>query len=231
MAFKKDKSVAGGVAEVKQVRANFADKANTCLKISKKRGLVDGVILVLDCSDIFSQDLEELAEELGIERENGSDKAEKKPKPKPAPSMPFGKSKGKQINDPSVPDDDLREMVRAKRNRLSDAKRDPKWDAADSAFVAAIEEELKTRQPKQEPQREDAAGTDPESVPLRTQQASDAPAPAQMTDEEWDLWRYDAESQRPTLYYKAKQQLKLAKGAPIPPGKRQEFREAFEKLG
>lgn len=239
-AFKKDKRAPDGVKVVKQVRANFADKDNICLKIGKKRALVDGVILVLDCSDIFSQDLEELAEDLGIETSNG-EKKECKPKPKPAPALPFGPSKGHAINDPAVPIQDLQDMIRAKLKRLEDPAREKRWDAADQAFIAAIEQELKEREKSAahvpagplKPEDGAAAGSHERNEPPgpQPQQASDAPAaPPPMTDEEWDLWRYDAESQRPTLYYKAKQQVKLAKGAPIPPGKRVEFRAAFEAL-
>lgn len=235
IAFKKDKRAPDGIKTVKQVRANFADKSNTVLKICKKRALVDGVILVLDCSDIFSQDLEELAEDLGIETGN-SEKKEHKSKPKPAPVLPFGPSKGKMINDPTVPVEHLQDMIRAKLKRLEDEKRDKKWDASDQAFIAAIEQELKDRamrEAPQEPRREDGAESAREretGAPAYTQSSSDAPDPASMTEDEWEVWRYDAESQRPTLYYKAKQQLGIAKGTPIQPGRRGEFMEVFEKL-
>ena len=42
-----------------QVRTNPADKANTVLKMSKKRALVDMVLTVTAASDIFEQDLDE----------------------------------------------------------------------------------------------------------------------------------------------------------------------------
>jgi len=38
---------------------NPADYYNTCLKIAKKRGLVDGIITTLAASDIFTQDIED----------------------------------------------------------------------------------------------------------------------------------------------------------------------------
>ncbi len=43
----------------KQVRTNPADKANTVLKMAKKRALVDMVLTVTAASDIFEQDLDE----------------------------------------------------------------------------------------------------------------------------------------------------------------------------
>jgi hypothetical protein len=42
-----------------QVRTNPADKANTVLKMAKKRALVDMVLTVTAASDIFEQDLDE----------------------------------------------------------------------------------------------------------------------------------------------------------------------------
>lgn len=42
-----------------QIRTNPYDVANTVLKISKKRGMVDAVLSVTAASDIFTQDLEE----------------------------------------------------------------------------------------------------------------------------------------------------------------------------
>ena len=49
----------GSQYEVKQVRTNPADKANTVLKMAKKRALVDMVLTVTAASDIFEQDLDE----------------------------------------------------------------------------------------------------------------------------------------------------------------------------
>ncbi|MBT9151452.1 MAG: hypothetical protein DDT40_01647 [candidate division WS2 bacterium] len=41
-----------------------ADDYNTCRKISKKRGLIDAVLTVTGASDIFTQDIEDIAENL-----------------------------------------------------------------------------------------------------------------------------------------------------------------------
>lgn len=51
-----------------QVHTNPSDVANTILKMAKKRSLVDAILTVTGASDIFTQDLEEMPEEL---RDNG----------------------------------------------------------------------------------------------------------------------------------------------------------------
>lgn len=53
--------------EVKQVRTNPADVANTILKMAKKRAQVDAVITCTAASDIFTQDIEDLPEEVVAE--------------------------------------------------------------------------------------------------------------------------------------------------------------------
>ncbi|MBI5642717.1 MAG: hypothetical protein HY954_04505 [Deltaproteobacteria bacterium] len=50
--------------EIKQVRTNPADVANTVLKMAKKRALVDGILTVTGASDIFTQDIEDMPEEV-----------------------------------------------------------------------------------------------------------------------------------------------------------------------
>ncbi len=53
----------GGSAK-KQVRTNQADIANTVLKMAKKRALVDAVLTITAASDIFTQDIEDMPEEV-----------------------------------------------------------------------------------------------------------------------------------------------------------------------
>jgi len=53
-----------GVEKRRQVRTNPADVANTILKMAKKRALVDAVITVTAASDIFTQDIEDLSDEI-----------------------------------------------------------------------------------------------------------------------------------------------------------------------
>ena len=50
--------------EVKQVRTEPADVANTILKMAKKRALVDFTLTALAASDCFNQDLEDMDESL-----------------------------------------------------------------------------------------------------------------------------------------------------------------------
>ncbi len=53
--------------EIQQVRTNPADVANTILKIAKKRAQVDAVITATAASDIFTQDIEDLPDEVVAE--------------------------------------------------------------------------------------------------------------------------------------------------------------------
>ncbi|SEJ54813.1 hypothetical protein [Frateuria terrea] len=52
------------VEKQQQIRTNPADVRNTILKMAKKRGLVDAILTVTAASDIFTQDIEDLPEEL-----------------------------------------------------------------------------------------------------------------------------------------------------------------------
>lgn len=57
----------GRVEKKKQVRTNPSDVANTILKMAKKRAQVDAVITATAASDIFTQDIEDLPEEIVAE--------------------------------------------------------------------------------------------------------------------------------------------------------------------
>lgn len=54
----------------KQIRPNLKDVANTILKMSKKRGLVDATLTCTGASDVFDQDIEDMPENL---RQNVAD--------------------------------------------------------------------------------------------------------------------------------------------------------------
>lgn len=60
----KYKSWQGRVEKQQQVRTNPADVRNTILKMAKKRAMVDAVLTVTAASDIFTQDIEDLPDEL-----------------------------------------------------------------------------------------------------------------------------------------------------------------------
>lgn len=53
--------------QVKQVRTNPADVANTVLKMAKKRAQIDATLTVTAASDVFAQDLEDLPAEIRAE--------------------------------------------------------------------------------------------------------------------------------------------------------------------
>jgi hypothetical protein len=83
-------------AEAMVENADIADVWNTCLKMAKKRALVDGAISATGCSDIFAQDAEDLDKKIdGEERESRHQEQEhgqrEAPKPtaaKPSPAAP-----------------------------------------------------------------------------------------------------------------------------------------------
>lgn len=68
----------GKVEKKKQVRTNPADVSNTVLKMAKKRGLIDGVLTVTAASDLFTQDIEDLPEEVVAEIVKAEDTEEQK---------------------------------------------------------------------------------------------------------------------------------------------------------
>jgi hypothetical protein len=57
----------GSTYQVKQVRTNPADVANTILKMAKKRGFIDAILTGTAASDLFGQDAEDLSPELRAE--------------------------------------------------------------------------------------------------------------------------------------------------------------------
>jgi hypothetical protein len=80
----------GRVEQKRQVRTNPPDVANTILKMAKKRAQVDAVITVTAASDIFTQDIEDLPDEL---REQVAEEARSRARP------------GAQATQRIVPDD------------------------------------------------------------------------------------------------------------------------------
>lgn len=60
----KFKRWSGRTDKQQQIRTNPADVRNTILKMAKKRAMVDAVLTVTAASDIFTQDIEDLPDEL-----------------------------------------------------------------------------------------------------------------------------------------------------------------------
>lgn len=70
--------------QIKQVRAEIADIANTILKMAKKRSQIDLTLTATAASDIFTQDIEDMPEELRQEAgESGFDPDIENPKEGP----------------------------------------------------------------------------------------------------------------------------------------------------
>lgn len=70
---------------IQQIRTNPADVANTVLKMAKKRALIDAVLTITAASDCFTQDIEDLPEEVAAEvASNGQPATIQTPKPKEA---------------------------------------------------------------------------------------------------------------------------------------------------
>lgn len=76
----------GKVEKKKQIRTNPADVSNTVLKMAKKRGLIDAVLTVTAASDLFTQDIEDLPEEVVAEIVGQPAKASRHATPPPADS-------------------------------------------------------------------------------------------------------------------------------------------------
>lgn len=101
----KDKN--GKTYSVNQVRMNPSDLANTVLKMAKKRAQVDMCLTALGASDIFSQDMEELAEEVREHMTDGEEPHEpiKTPARKSTPPTAAGPSQPAADAAPKADDD------------------------------------------------------------------------------------------------------------------------------
>lgn len=92
----------GGTSySVLQVRTNIADVCNTVLKMGKKRGQVDLCLTGLACSDIFTQDLEDLPEGM-LEGDGEGQKAAPKNKYKEKPKSGEAEAGAEQATEKQV---------------------------------------------------------------------------------------------------------------------------------
>jgi len=128
---------------------------NTILKMAKKRALVDGAIALARCSDLFTQDVEDLEHP----EPAGQAQAQTAPQRRSAPSSPekaapatdtketkellvnIGRHKGKRLSD--VPTEDLPWLLQ--RATESEARKHEKWHAKDLAWLKAVQAEMAKR--------------------------------------------------------------------------------------
>lgn len=92
----------GRVEKKKQVRTNPSDVGNTILKMAKKRAQVDAVITATAASDIFTQDIEDLPEEVvaeivGQQRANPAVAAVQQTIPPDSPERDAAKLEAEQV--------------------------------------------------------------------------------------------------------------------------------------
>lgn len=159
--FKKDGS------EILQVQRNCADLANTVLKIACKRAFVSATKGATAASDLLDVDLdEEAVAELK--------KSEGEPAPKPkaktvAPKFPYGKWKGKSIDDPEVTMDDLTWWINRLDNDLKEGK-NKQYERANRELLAAFQAELARRE-KEQPQPKEKEPEEPKTAAITTQDA------------------------------------------------------------
>lgn len=74
------------VRQQRQIRTEPADVANTILKMAKKRGLIDGTLVVTAASDVFMQDAEDLPDEWFGDEPEGAPVVSEQADPKPLPT-------------------------------------------------------------------------------------------------------------------------------------------------
>jgi hypothetical protein len=130
----------GKVEKTKQVRTEPADQANTILKMACKRAQVAMTLNVTAASDIFTQDIEDLPEELRTDDGTGEPRAE------PARTGPT-----------PYPDDKLTAMLPAYTNLVQDGAKTPDdiIKTIKSKYTLTDEQEKKIRALAKQPSRPD----------------------------------------------------------------------------
>lgn len=132
-----------GFEEILQVQRNCADLANTVLKIAVKRSFTSATKGATAASDLLEVDLDE-EPVADLHREEQKEQPKPRAKEKPAQKLPFGRSKGKAINDQDVPLEDLQYMKDSVEKSIGDPKRKA-YESSNRELLAAISAELKRR--------------------------------------------------------------------------------------
>lgn len=195
--FKKDGT------EVLQVQRNCADLANTVLKISCKRAFVSATKGATAASDLLDVDLDEEAV-ADLKKQEQKETSKPKQKEKAAPKLAFGRSKGKAINDPSVPVEDLEWMWKYLTEGLQKPER-AKWKAQDEEMIALLRSEL---------DRRTNASPEPNA-------AEEKP----ISDDEWARLTKDWAIHRKLDYIALKAELGIEHASKIDPAQRRAFQQ------
>lgn len=103
--------------EIKQVRAEVADVANTILKMACKRAQVAMTLNVVAASDIFAQDIEDLPEHLrgAVDDDEGGEEGDKTP-PAPRSKSAANQEDAPASNEPLTPG-----QVKVLRTKMTNA--------------------------------------------------------------------------------------------------------------
>jgi len=98
-----------------QIAQNPHDQANTCLKIARKRAMVDGTITSLSAGDIFYQDIEDLENPTGVRTARSKPATDTKPEPQP---MGFGNEAATPLS--NLTDESLQWYLRVIQENIAD---------------------------------------------------------------------------------------------------------------
>ena len=128
--------------QVKQIRTNPADVANTVLKMCKKRSVVDGTLTATGASDMFEQGEDVTGDEdEGFNREGMKEEKQEKPQPSSGPRMPG--YAGKHANQPVA--DQTLETLHEFYPGLIKSIEDPKkadWKARNQVVADAMKKRM-----------------------------------------------------------------------------------------
>lgn len=204
--FKKTRDNEAGFVEILQVQRNCADLANTVLKIACKRAFLSAVKGATAASDIMDVDLDEEAV-ADMKRSEAKEQVKPKQKAPSAPKLAFGRSKGKSIDDPSVPIEDLEWMMKYLSDGLQKPER-AQYHAKDKETISSLMLEIDRRT---------------NAAPGLNSAAPDVP------DDVWkDMCATWAKSQ-PKDYKALKAELGIEHAGELPPEERAGFRDRMVK--
>jgi hypothetical protein len=153
---------------------DIATSANSILKVAKKRALVDGAIALARCSDLFTQDVEDLMPMAPEPAPAAAPKAEPKkeaPELNPLTHVAWGKElKAAQIS--SLTNEQLTFLVEEGSGLIKTAKPGAKWIKRMQDCINAMGQEIDRRVDKEE---EAQAAADSFSVPLPAEGDAELP--------------------------------------------------------